>query len=59
MGHQQHVSGTIVLIMQSKVIHLTKVRSGADDVCAVLEEVRAQCLDEACNIFGTVARSDG
>ena len=50
MGHQEHVSGFVVLVVEREVVYLAQVSSRTDDVGAVLEEVGAEGLDEGVDV---------
>ncbi len=58
MGHQQHVSGFVIVVVESKVVDLAKIGSCANNVGAMFEKIRAQCLNQGIYVCVIGARSD-
>lgn len=50
MGHQQHISSFVVLVMQSEIIDLAQVRSSSYDISAMLEKIGTESLNEAVDL---------
>lgn len=50
MGHEHHIAGLVVVVVESKEIDLAKHSSGSNDAFAVDEEVVAEGVDKSSGI---------
>lgn len=58
MRHEHHVTGPVVLVVESQEVDLAKHRSRPNDAFAVFEKVRAECLDKGGGVVRDCARGD-
>jgi hypothetical protein len=58
MRHKHHITGLVVVVVQSEEINLTKHSSGSNDTFAVDEQVIAEDVDESSGIRKFAARGN-
>lgn len=59
MRHQHHITGLVIIVVQSQEINLAKHGTGANDAFAVEEKEIAEGVDECGGIVLRTARGDG
>lgn len=59
MGHQHHIAGLVIIVVESQEVDLAKHSSSANNTLAIGEEVVAENIDESIGIRDLIPGSDG